>query len=118
MINYIIKTYGGLKPVVIDGWLFVLIAMGGSLEAILTSKEVYEYMVPWLVFYLKMGLAVFIAGAMALKTFRDKSYSQHREALDAKATLNLPDRVQTITQQQTTKVETKPNETIPVNPIA
>lgn len=100
MINWVMKRYGNMKPVVIDGWLFVLIAMAASMEAILTSKEVYEYMWPWLVFYLKMGLAVFIAGAMALKTFRDKSYSQHRDVEDAKAALASPDGSQTITQQQ------------------
>lgn len=119
MINWVMKKYGNTKPVVIDGALFVLIAMSGALEAILTSKEVYDYMFPWIVWYLKMGLAVFIAGAMALKTFRDKSYSEHRDSVNAQVALNLPDGKQTITEQKTTIVETKPtNETTPkvINP--
>lgn len=119
MINWVMKKYGNTKPVVIDGYLFVTIAMAASMEAILTSKEVYDYMWPWIVFYLKMILAMYIAGAMALKTFRDKAYSQHRESEDAKASLALPDSKQTITEQKTTIVETKPtNETTPkvINP--
>lgn len=118
MINYIIKTYGGLKPVVIDGFLYVVIAVCGFAEATLTSDDVYKYMIPWMVFYSKWIIGMVGAGATALKMFRSTSYSEHQDAKKAAASLNLPDRVQTITQQQTTKVETKPNETIPVNPAA
>lgn len=106
MINWIMKRYGKVKPVVLDGFLYVVMAMGGALEAILTSKEVYDYMLPWIVFYMKMGLATFIAGAGALKMYRSKQYSEHRDEEDAKEVLNLTDGKQTITQQQTTEIKT------------
>lgn len=118
MINYIIKTYGGLKPVVIDGFLYVVIAVCGFAEATLTSDDVYKYMNPFLVFYTKWMVGMLGAGATALKMFRNTSYSEHQDAKKAAASLNLPNGVQTITQQQTTKVESQSNETKLVNPIA
>lgn len=114
------KTYGGLKPVVIDGFLYVVIAVCGFAEATLTSDDVYKYMNPFLVFYTKWIVGMIGAGATALKMFRSTSYSEHQDAKKAEASKNLPDSVQTITQKQTTTVETKPNETNEkiINPVA
>lgn len=111
MINWIMKKYGNVKPVVIDGFLYVIIAMGGSVEISLTSDDCYKYMNAYVIWYSKVLVAVFIAGATALKMYRSTSYKEHRDAVDAKDSLNIPDSKQTITQQQTTTVETKTNET-------
>ncbi len=111
---------GQIKPVVIDGFLYVVIAICGTITAILTSDEVYKYMNPYFVFYFKGTNEILAAGATALKMYRSTSYSDHRARVDAKASLELTDSTQVITQQQTTKVETKPNETIQtiINPAA
>lgn len=116
MINYIIKTYGGLKPVVIDGFLYVVIAVCGTVTAILTQDDAYKYVNPYVLYIGKSVFEVLGAATTALKMFRSTSYGDHRTSVDAKAALNLPDKTQTITQQQTTKVETKSNEKTPVNP--
>lgn len=106
MINFIIKHYGGLKPVVIDGFLYVIIAVCGFAEATLTSDDVFKYMNPYLVFYIKWIVGMLGAGATALKMFRSTSYSEHQDAKKAEAIKNLTNGTQVVTQQQTTKIET------------
>lgn len=109
---------GGIKPVVIDGGLYVIIALCAYAETTLKGDDSYKYMAAWLVWYSKGVFGFIGAGALALKMFRDKSYANHREATDAKEALNLPDSKQTITEQKTTIVETKPTneKTETINP--
>ncbi len=103
---------GNIKPVVIDGFLYIVIAVCGIITAVLTSKEVYEYMNPYFVFYGKFINEIIGGAAAALKMYRSTSYSDHRASVDAKAALTMPDSQQTITQQQTTTVETVPNQNL------
>lgn len=120
MINWVIKRYGNMKSVVIDGFLYVVIAVCGFAEATLTSDDIFKYMNPYCVFYSKWIMGMIGAGATALKMFRSTSYSEHQDAKKAAANAQLPDQTQVITQQQTTKVETKANETNEkiINPTA
>lgn len=113
MINWIIKRYGGLKPVQIDGFLYVLIAVCAFVEETLRSNDVYKYMNPYAVFYGGLIIGTIGAGGLALKMFRSTTYSDHLDATKAAEAALLPDG--TTTQQQTTKVETI-NEKV-TNPI-
>lgn len=108
MLNWIVKKYGNMKPVVIDGFLYVVIAVCGTITAIMTSDEIYKYMNPYCVFYFKGLNEILCAAATALKMYRSTSYSEHQAEVKA---AQLPDK------QQTTKVDTT-NEKQTVNPAA
>lgn len=66
-----------MTPVKLDGLLYVLIAVCGFAEATLTSDDIYKYMNPYFVFYVKWGIGMIGAGATALKMFRSTTYSDH-----------------------------------------
>lgn len=108
MIIWLVNKYSTVKPVVIDGILYVLIAMGGSFEAVLTSDDVYKYILPWIVFYLKLITAVFIAGVTALKMFRSTSYGDHIAAKKAVSNLQTGNTT-TITKADVTPVQPDPS---------
>lgn len=69
-----------VPPVVIDGALYVFIAVFGAIQAILTSDECYKYMNPYAIFYAKAFAGVGLAAAGALKMFRSNTYSEHLAA--------------------------------------
>lgn len=98
------KRYGNMPPVVLDGFLFVLIAICTYDEALLRSDDVYKYLNAYVVFYAKVIVGSLGAGALALKMFRSREYSDHQDAKKAAADAALPNG--TTVQQQTTKVET------------
>lgn len=83
MLLWIVNKYSNVKPVVIDGLLYVIIAVCGTITAIMTSDEIYKYMNPYFVFYVKATNEVFAAGATALKMYRSTSYSDHQAAKKA-----------------------------------
>lgn len=87
MLNYIYAKFGSLKPVVIDGFLYVCIAMFGSIIGLMSTDEVYKYMNPYAVFYIKALSSIGLAGVSALKMFRSTSYSDHQA--DKKAASSL-----------------------------
>lgn len=105
MITWLVNKYGNMKPVVLDGALYVIIAVCGTITAILTSEEVYKYMNPYFVFYFKVINEIFTAAATALKMYRSTSYADH--AAEKKAKANL--------QTGNTEIITK-QPTFPVNP--
>lgn len=120
MINWVIKRYGDMKPVVIDGFLYVVIAICGTVLAVFTQEDAYKYVNPYILYWGKLLVEVVGSAATALKMFRSTSYSEHQDAKKAAENAQLPDQTQVITQQQTTKVETKSNETNEkiINPTA
>lgn len=95
MILWLIKKYSGVKPVVIDGILYVLIAMFGSLIAAFTSDESYKYCNVYFIFWTKTISEIGLAGVSALKMFRSTSYSDHL------ATKQLAEQSSTKTPSQT-----------------
>lgn len=103
------KHYGKTKPVVIDGFLYIVIAVCGIVTAVLTSKEVYEYMNPYVVFYGKFINEIVGGAAAALKMYRSTSYSEHRDLENAKEALNLPSGSQTTKVEITNEKITSPN---------
>lgn len=78
MLNWIVTRYGNMKPVVIDGFLYVVIAVCGTITAIMTSDEIYKYVNPYVVFYGKAVNEILTAGATALKMYRSTSYADHQ----------------------------------------
>ena len=71
-----------VKPVVIDGLLYALIALFGALVGIFSSDEVYKYVNPHVVFWTRTVSSVLLATASALKMFRSTSYGDHRAEAD------------------------------------
>lgn len=79
MIRALQRYFSGIPAVFIDGLLYTLIAVFGATLAILTSEEVYKYLGPYTIFYLKSGTSIGLAGASAIKMFRSTAYSDHQE---------------------------------------
>ena len=71
------RYFAGIKPVTIDGALYVLIALFGAALAELTSDDAYKYCSPYVLYYLKFATKLGLAGATALKMFRSTAYSEH-----------------------------------------
>ncbi len=67
------------KPVVIDGLLWVLIAVCACAQQMLTGEEAYKYVNPYVLFWLNAVIACVGAGAGALKMFRSTAFAKHRE---------------------------------------
>lgn len=78
MLRAVQRYFSGVKPVVIDGALYVLIAMFGTVEGIATSEEIYKYVNPYAVFFLKTATLIALSAVTALKMFRSTSYSDHQ----------------------------------------
>ena len=87
--------------VIIDGVLYVCIALFNFLETYFSSDESYKYISPWVLFWLKAIIGGLGAVAGALKMYRSTSYSDH---LKAKAAAQLG----TITVDNTPPVGDKP----------
>lgn len=105
MFLWIINKYSNVKPVVIDGLLYVIIAVCGTIAAIMTSDDIYKYMNPYCVFYIKGLNEVFCAAATALKMYRSTSYGEHIAAKKAANDLQTGNTT-VITKQQTTPSNT------------
>lgn len=68
-----------LKPVVIDGVLWVSIALFACMQAMLTTEEAYKYCNPTVLFWMKFVVACCGASAGSLKAFRSTTYAAHVE---------------------------------------
>lgn len=77
MLLRIQNYFAAIKPVTVDGFLYILIAVFGTVQGLMQSDETYKYMSPYVVFYIKFFSALLLAGATALKMFRSTSYSNH-----------------------------------------
>lgn len=73
--NYLDK----IKPVTLDGCLYMLIAICGSMVTMLNSDDAYKYFNPYVLYYSKFVVSVALAAVSALKMFRSTSYSEHLE---------------------------------------
>lgn len=75
-----IQTYlEKVKAVTVDGALYVLIAIFGSLVTITTSDDAYKYWNPYVLYFTKCITEIALAAVGALKMFRSTSYSKHIE---------------------------------------
>lgn len=74
------RFFPATKPVVIDGWLYVTIAVSGAVGTFLGSDECYKYVDAYIIFYTKCGSGLLLQAANALKMFRSTGYAQHLEA--------------------------------------
>ena len=66
-----------VKPVFLDGGLWVIIAMGQAAQARLGSEDVYKYVEPHMLYWLKTGVEIVTQGATGLKMFRSTAYGKH-----------------------------------------
>lgn len=67
------------KPVTVDGFLWVCIALFASMQSMLTNDDAYKYVNATLLFWLKFICASAGAAAGALKAFRSTTYAKHLE---------------------------------------
>ena len=64
-----------IRPVHVDGALYVIIAVAGSCVASMTTDEAVKFISPLWIFWVKFFFEAVGAGALALKTSRSLSYS-------------------------------------------
>jgi hypothetical protein len=69
-----------IKPVHIDGVLYVAIAMFLAVQSYFTSEEAYKYVNPYIIFWIKGVCATLGAGAGALKMFRSRTYADSADS--------------------------------------
>jgi len=71
------QYFSKIKPVTIDGALYVLIALFGAMTATFSSDEAYKYVNPHFKYWAQhvVGWALAVVGS--LKMFRSTSYSEH-----------------------------------------
>lgn len=65
------------KPVTVDGFLWVSIALFGCMQSMLTNDDAYKYVDARVLFWMKFIVACAAASAAALKAFRSTTYAQH-----------------------------------------
>lgn len=75
------KVYGfdSPDPVVVDGFLYFLVALGTGFSACLNSDESAKYLEPATLFWLRTISGSLTAGFLAVKMFRSTAYAAHVE---------------------------------------
>lgn len=67
------------KPVTVDGFLWVSIALFGCMQSMLSTDEAYKYVDARVLWWMKVSCACSGASAGALKMFRSTTYAKHME---------------------------------------
>lgn len=101
------KDIFALKPVYVDGFLYVLIALFGAMEATFTSDEAYKYFNPYFLYYSKEIIIWLLAIVTALKMFRSTSFGDHKDEEKAEQAVVDGNNKVTVVQTQTNEKETK-----------
>jgi len=83
MLRWLSNYSKSVPPVFIDGTLYVLIAVFGTVQSMFTTEEAYKYVPPYVLFWGKSVLGTMLAAVSALKMFRSTSFAEH---LETKAT--------------------------------
>lgn len=65
-------------PVVIDGSLYVLVAVFGTMTALLSNDDSAKWIEPRTLFWVKFWVGAASAAALALKMFRSTQYSDSK----------------------------------------
>jgi len=68
-----------LRPVHIDGILYISIAALVFLQGVFSGEEAYKYVNPWLLFWLKTIVGCMAAAAGAAKMFRSGAVANDRK---------------------------------------
>lgn len=72
----------GWKAVWIDGALYFVMGLGGTLLTYLSGEEAYKYVNPELLFWLKALIGSTIAGLSGLKAFRSLTFATHKQQVE------------------------------------
>lgn len=79
MLLWIQQYCSKVKPVIIDGALYILIAVFGAIEGIINQDDAYKYWNVNTLYWTKFLVIVALAATGALKMFRSTTYSEHLE---------------------------------------
>ena len=82
--------FTNIRPVTVDGTLYVLIALFGYMQATMSSEEAYKYASPHLLYWSKFSVGALLAVVSALKMFRSTSYSEHLAGKETPAPAKEP----------------------------
>ncbi len=77
MILKIQEYFARVKPVTIEGLLYVAIAVCGFLATVFGSDESFNLFGPMLLFWVKLVNGSILAAATALKMFRSNTFAEH-----------------------------------------
>jgi hypothetical protein len=69
-----------MSPVAVDGWIYVLIAIFGTLTASFSSDDAGKYIPAMSLFYIKSFCAAAGAGCLALKMYRSTTFAEYKQA--------------------------------------
>lgn len=70
LIRHIAPLLSAAKSDSVDAVLYVAIGMTTATQAIFSGEDAFKYCNPYVLFYLKAGVAIIGAGAASLKMFR------------------------------------------------
>lgn len=73
------KTNWLFRPVTVDGFLWVSIALFTTMQSMLSNDDSYKYVNAQALFWMKFIVACLGASAAALKAFRSTTFAQHLE---------------------------------------
>lgn len=102
--------FAGVKPVYIDGTLYVILALFGAVLITFNNDDVYKYVDARWVYWIKNGSEWIVAVTTAIKMFRSTAYADHLDDKALAASDVKSQVTQTTTQQVTQNTDTT-NET-------
>lgn len=73
-----------MKPVSLDGWIYVVIAVAGALRISLGSDEAAKYVTAVELFWIKLIVDSVGAGFLALKMYRSTAFADYKTAMNGK----------------------------------
>jgi len=85
--EFLVKTKASIKPVHIDGWLYIGCAFFGAWTATFSSDAAYKYVEPNWLYWLKGFSESLGASCLAAKMYRSTQYS---DSLKDKQSPSLP----------------------------
>lgn len=99
-----------MKPVYVDGLLYVLIGLFGAMEATFNDDTAYKYFNPYVLYFCKNIIIWCLAIVSALKMFRSTTFSDHLEKQKVDLAKQVGDTKTTVTETKTneTKIDTQP----------
>lgn len=110
MYHRIQAYFAGVKPVWVDGTIYVLLALSAAVGLTFNNDDIYKYVTSVKFVFWTKNMNVWIgATLLAMKMFRSTSYSDHLESKvltdgNTKATITS---IESISNE--TKIESKPS---------
>lgn len=84
MYHRIQAYFAGVKPVFIDGTLYVLLAFFGAVILTFNNDDIYKYVEAHFVFWIKNTSEWMMAVTTAIKMFRSTAYADHLDEAQMK----------------------------------